>query len=224
MLQHRIIVKICISEMCVWKYTLGECYQSHVKKKTQWKSQDEFWIFSCKDPHIMMFVRLVLSVQFPNMLTFWTANCLSNHCSTHFPTVTNFIFAWNLALYLPSGVGGGNHQGDRDSAFVSSDPLWENSVWRPWPSDCGVCVRAGNHCMMTMPYVIRHSLPFCLRRSTVCLYAQAADTKDGFHGCGDEHLDERPSLLPWHVLEIVKKLFSSAVCPGGSGCLGSLFY
>lgn len=196
-----------------------------VKKAEQWMSHVKIQ----GQPHTMQFVSHVLSVQSPKMLTFWPAN-FSNCCCTHIPTVTNFIFAWNLALYIPrreTGRGGGtslNHQGDRDSAFESSDPLWENSVWPPWPSGCGVCVRAGNHCMMTMPYVIRHKLTFCLRRSTVCLCTRAPDTEEGFHGHGDECLDERPSLLPWLVFEIVKRWFSSVVCPGDSGCLGSFSY
>ncbi len=77
------------------------------------------------------------------------------------------------------GEAGGswNHRGDRDSAFVSSEPLSENLLWPPWPSGCGVCVRAGNHCMMTMPYVIRHKLTLCLSSSTGCLCAQRSTAR-----------------------------------------------
>lgn len=105
--------------------------------------------------------------------------------------------------------GSGNHRGDRDSAFVSPDPLWENSVWPPWPSGCGVCVRAGNHCMMTMPYVIRHKLTFCPQEEHSLAFVLRRPTPRRVWGCGDERLDERASLLPRDDLEIVTQWFTS---------------
>lgn len=43
----------------------------------------------------------------PKTLTFPSWKHFSNRCATQIQTVTNFIFTWNLALYLPSRGGGG---------------------------------------------------------------------------------------------------------------------
>lgn len=155
-----------------------------------------------------------MSVQSPETLTSWPANHSSACSSTHTHTPTH---SHQLHLHLRfSSVasqqtegGSGNHRGDRDSAFVSPDPLWENSVWPPWPSGCGVCVRAGNHCMMTMPYVIRHKLTFCPQEEHSLAFVLRRPTPRRVWGCGDERLDERASLLPRDDLEIVTQWFTS---------------
>lgn len=115
-----------------------------------------------------------------DVVTLRPANALLKlppHSSQHRPTSSSLQI--QFCTFASGGRRGGNHRGDRDSAFVSSDPLWENVVWPPWPRGSGVCVRAGNHCMMTMPYVIKHKLTLCLRRSTSLLCARAADAEEG---------------------------------------------
>ena len=161
-----------------------------------------------------------MSVQSPEMLTSWPANhssvCSSTHTHTHTHTHTP-THSDQLHLHLkfssvPSQQtegGSGNHRGDRDSAFVSPDPLWENLVWPPWPSGCGVCVRAGNHCMMTMPYVIRHKLTLWPQEEHSLAFVLRRPTPRRVWVCGDERLDERASLLPRDDLEIVRQWFTS---------------
>lgn len=134
------------------------------------------------------------------------------HTHTHTPTHSHQLhlhLRFSSVASQQTEGGSGNHRGDRDSAFVSPDPLWENSVWPPWPSGCGVCVRAGNHCMMTMPYVIRHKLTFCPQEEHSLAFVLRRPTPRRVWGCGDERLDERASLLPRDDLEIVTQWFTS---------------